>query len=86
MLAQSGPSVLSAVREALGSQNKTVKERAIRIVAWQGDLDSLLPLRAIQQTDPDDAELATWAMEKIQTLHPKTEIGGHIDGAQLRSK
>jgi glycerophosphoryl diester phosphodiesterase/HEAT repeat protein len=86
MLAQSGPSVLSAVREVLGSQNKTVKQRAIRIVAWQGDLDSLLPLRAIRQTDPDDAELATWAMEKIQTLHPKTEIGGHIYGAQLRSK
>jgi glycerophosphoryl diester phosphodiesterase len=71
MLIQGGPSVLPAVREALGSPNKTVMERAIRIVAWQGDLDSLLPLRAIQRTDPKDAELATWAMEKIQILHPK---------------
>jgi glycerophosphoryl diester phosphodiesterase len=71
MLVQGGPSVLPTVREALGSSNETVKERAIRIVAWQGDLDSLLSLRAIQQTDPKDAELATWAMEKIQTLHPQ---------------
>jgi glycerophosphoryl diester phosphodiesterase len=71
MLVQGGPSVLPAVREALGSPNKTVKERAIRIVAWQGDLDSLLALRAIEHADPKDAELATWAMEKIQLLHPK---------------
>jgi glycerophosphoryl diester phosphodiesterase len=71
MLVQSGPSVLPTVREALGSSNETVKERAIRIVAWQGDLNSLLPLRAIQRTDPKDAELATWAMEKIQTFHPQ---------------
>jgi HEAT repeat protein len=71
MLIQGGPLVLPAVREALSSPDKTVKERAIRIVAWQGDLDSLLPLRAIQRTDPKDAELATWAMEKIQILHPK---------------
>jgi len=71
MLVQGGPSVLPAVREALGSPNKTVKERAARIVAWQGDLGSLPLLRAIQHKDPNDAELAIWAMEKIQTLHPK---------------
>jgi glycerophosphoryl diester phosphodiesterase len=69
MLVQGGPSVLPAVRVALGSQNKTVKARAIRIVAWQGDRESLQPLRAIQQTDPEDAELATWATEKIEVLH-----------------
>jgi glycerophosphoryl diester phosphodiesterase len=71
MLVQSGPSVLPAVREALSSPNKTVKERAIRIVAWQGDLDSLPPLRAMEHADSKDAELAAWAMEKIQLLHPK---------------
>ncbi|HZD76597.1 MAG TPA: HEAT repeat domain-containing protein, partial [Acidobacteriaceae bacterium] len=71
MLIQGGPSVLPVVREALGSQNEKVKIRAIRIVAWQGDLGSLQSLRTIQQTDPRNAELATWAMEKIETLHPK---------------
>lgn len=71
MLVQGGPSVLPAVREALGSPDKTLKDRAIRIVAWQGDLDSLPPLRAIQRNDPKNAELASWAMEKIQSLHPK---------------
>jgi glycerophosphoryl diester phosphodiesterase len=71
MLVQGGPSVLPAVREALGSQNERVKARAIRIVAWQGDLGSLQQLRIMQQTDPQDAELATWAIDKIETLHPK---------------
>jgi HEAT repeat protein len=71
MLVQGGPSVLPAVREALGSQNKGVKARAIQIVAWQGDLGSMQSLRTIQQTDPQNAELATWAMEKIESLDPK---------------
>jgi HEAT repeat protein len=71
MLVQGGPSVLPAVREALGSPNKTVKERAVRIVAWQGDLGSLPLLRSIQHTDSKEGELATWAMEKIQILHPE---------------
>jgi glycerophosphoryl diester phosphodiesterase/HEAT repeat protein len=71
MLVQGGPSVLPAVREALGSQNEKVRARAIQIVAWQGDLGSMQSLRTIQQTDPQNAELATWAMEKIGSLHPK---------------
>lgn len=69
MLIQGGPAVLPAVREALGSSNKTVKERALRIVAWQGDRGSLPLLRAIPRTDPKEAELATWAMEKIEMFH-----------------
>jgi HEAT repeat protein len=71
MLVQGGPLVLPAVREALGSQNNMVKVRAIRIVAWHGDRGSLQLLRAIRQTDPKDAELAVWAMEKIEVLNPK---------------
>jgi hypothetical protein len=71
MLVQGGPSVLPAVREALGSQNERVKARAIQIVAWQGDLGSMQSLRTIQQTDPQNAELATWAMKKIESIHPK---------------
>jgi glycerophosphoryl diester phosphodiesterase/HEAT repeat protein len=71
MLVQGGPSVLPAVREALVNQSGTVRERAIRILAWQGDRGALQSLRVIRQTDPKDADLATWAMEKIEVLHPK---------------
>jgi len=71
MLVHGGPSVLPAVREALVGQNNAVKERAIRILAWQGDRGALQSLRAIRQTDPKDADLASWAMEKIEMLHPK---------------
>jgi hypothetical protein len=42
----------------------------MRIVAWQGDPESLATLQAIQKTDTADAALAAWAIEKIQTLHP----------------
>jgi hypothetical protein len=43
----------------------------MRIVAWQGDTGSLATLLAIQKTDTPNAPLATWAIEKIQTLHPR---------------
>jgi len=71
MLVQGGPTVLPAVREAIASQNEAVRERAIRIVAWQGDLGALPRLRAIQQSDPRDEALAAWAIEKIEIIHPK---------------
>jgi hypothetical protein len=47
-----------------------VRERAIRIVAWQGDTDALPTLRGIQQSGKD-VELVTWAIDKIEALHPK---------------
>jgi glycerophosphoryl diester phosphodiesterase len=71
MLIQAGPTVLPVVREALGSPNAAIKARAIRIVAWQGDLGSLERLRSIERTNPTDVELASWAIEKIEMLHPK---------------
>jgi glycerophosphoryl diester phosphodiesterase len=74
MLVQGGPSVLPAVREAIASQNEAVRERAIRIVAWQGDLGALPRLRAIQQSDPKDEALAAWAIEKIKNNSPETVI------------
>jgi glycerophosphoryl diester phosphodiesterase/HEAT repeat protein len=70
MLVQGGPAVLPAVRKALGSESAVVRERAIRIVAWQGDRDSLAALRAIQKADAADAILAAWAIDKIESLHP----------------
>jgi hypothetical protein len=70
-LVQAAPSVLPGVRKALGSPNAAIKARAIRNVAWQRDLGSLEPLRSIEKTSPTDVELASWAIEKIEMLHPK---------------
>jgi glycerophosphoryl diester phosphodiesterase len=70
MLIQAGPAVLPAVRRALASEDAPVRERAIRIVAWQGDVESLKTLRAMQKTGGGDAALAAWAIEKIKSLQP----------------
>jgi glycerophosphoryl diester phosphodiesterase len=70
MLIQAGPVVLPAVRKALASEDAPVRERAIRIVAWQGDVESLKMLRAMQKTGGGDAALAAWAIEKIKSLQP----------------
>ncbi len=71
MLIQAGPAVLPGVREALLSQNLEVRQRAIRIVAWQGDLGAMQTLRQMQEKDSGDSELLGWAIQKIQILHPK---------------
>jgi len=71
MLIQAGPAVLPGVRKALTGNNAPIRERAIRIVAWQGDSESLQTLQAMQQTDKADAALIAWAIEKIESLHPK---------------
>jgi glycerophosphoryl diester phosphodiesterase/HEAT repeat protein len=68
-LVKANPAVLPKVRQALNSDNQAVRQRAMRIVAWQGDTDSLAALQAIQKTNTADAALAAWAIEKIQTLH-----------------
>jgi glycerophosphoryl diester phosphodiesterase len=69
ILIKAGPSVLPAVRIALGSNKPRVRERAIRIVAWQADTGSIATLRTIQQTDAVNTALAAWAVEKIDLLH-----------------
>ena len=51
MLIQAGPAVLPGVREALLSQNLEVRQRAIRIVAWQGDLGAMQTLRQMQERE-----------------------------------
>jgi glycerophosphoryl diester phosphodiesterase len=71
MLVKAGPGVLPAVRSALDSQASSVRERAIRIVAWQGDTASLDKLHAIQSKGGADAEEAAWAIETIESLRPR---------------
>ncbi|MGB7191347.1 MAG: glycerophosphodiester phosphodiesterase family protein [Acidobacteriaceae bacterium] len=70
MLVQAGPGVLPEVRGALDSENQMVRARAIRIVAWRGDTGSLDTLKHIRATAPENAKLANWAIEKIESLHP----------------
>ncbi len=70
VLVKASPAVLPAVRAALKSENEEVRQRAIRIVAWQGDRSALEALQKIRQTNAGQASLAEWAIEKIQTLHP----------------
>jgi glycerophosphoryl diester phosphodiesterase len=69
-LVQGGAAVLPGVRKALHNENSSVRQRAIRIVAWQGDRESRAKLQAMLTTDPDDAALAAWALEKIEMLDP----------------
>jgi glycerophosphoryl diester phosphodiesterase len=71
MLVQAGPSVLPAVRQELRSENQQVRERAIRIVAFQGDEQSLTALDALQREAQGQAAQASWAIRKIHDLHPQ---------------
>jgi glycerophosphoryl diester phosphodiesterase/HEAT repeat protein len=71
ILVQAGPAVLPDVRKALGSEKPSVRERAIQIVAWQGDTESLEILRTMLKTDEPDADLVSWAIEKIESLRSK---------------
>jgi len=68
MLVQAGNVVLPDVRKALESEKPSVRERAIRIVAWQGDSGSLEILRTMLKTDTLHAELVSWAIEKIKSV------------------
>jgi glycerophosphoryl diester phosphodiesterase len=70
MLVKAGPGVLPEVRKALDSSNAAVRERAIRIVAWQGDTGSIEKLNAIQKMSGAEAGLAAWGTAKIESLHP----------------
>jgi HEAT repeat protein len=71
MLVKAGPAVLPDVRKGLQSENQQLRQRAIRIVAWQGDTNSLDRLQALRATDGPDSALAAWAIATIQTLHPE---------------
>jgi HEAT repeat protein len=76
MLVQGGPAVLPGVRKALRSAHNTVRQRAIRIVAWQGDQQSRATLQTMETTDPANAALAAWALKKIDMLDPDVAPGG----------
>ena len=68
ILVEAGPSVLPGVRALLQSDDQALCERAIRIVAWQYDTESLTRLRTIHDSGRTDAALAAWAIHKIEVL------------------
>ena len=70
---KAGPAVLPDVRTDLQSKNLEVRQRAIRIVAWQSDTMSLARLEALRAMNGPDSALAAWAIAKIETLHPEQQ-------------
>jgi NADPH-dependent ferric siderophore reductase len=58
--------VLPAVRQAL--KNPAAKARAIRILAWRGDAESIPELDNIAHSADSAAALASWAVAKIRML------------------
>jgi glycerophosphoryl diester phosphodiesterase len=70
MHVQGGPAVPPAVRIALRSRKSEVRERAIHIIAWQADTDSIGALRAMHRTGSANADLIAWAIDKIESLRP----------------
>ena len=69
-LTNAGPAVLPAVRKALDSNSRAARTRAMHILAWQGDLGSLDKLHSMQAAGGPDADLAAWAIARIESLHP----------------
>ena len=67
---ESRPVVIPNLREALDNEDSAIRIRAIHIVAWQGDTGSLSKLEALRDDGGPDSELAKWAIQKIETLHP----------------
>ncbi len=70
VLIHAGSGVLPEVRANLQNEDLAVRVRAMQIVAWQGDAASLSILRAIQAKAGPDAEVAAWAIAKIESLQP----------------
>jgi glycerophosphoryl diester phosphodiesterase len=70
-LLHAGPKALPAIRAALPSAAPATRQRLIRILAFGTDPAALPVLESLQQSDPADHDLITWAMDKIDSLHPQ---------------
>ena len=67
-LVKAGPSVLSPLRQALPLSDPASQERIIRILAWQGDHESLPLLRKLEESGSQNKVLIPWAIDKIEVL------------------
>jgi HEAT repeat protein len=61
-----GSAILPAIRQALTSPSRPVRERAIRILAWREDAGCIPLLRELRDSNGADPALIDWATEKIQ--------------------
>lgn len=68
VLVKAGPSVLPILRQTLPSADATTRTRIIRILAWQGDSESIPLLRGLNISNPQDKALKDWALQKIELL------------------
>jgi len=68
-LVKAGQAVLPALRQSLNTAEPAARQRIIRILAWQGDRDSLSPLHQLQLTDPQSKPLIDWAIGKIEQMN-----------------
>ena len=68
ILVKANPSVLPILRQSVRSAPPAVRERLIRVLAWQGDSESIPMLRELQHSNPEDSTLIDWSVQKIQSL------------------
>ncbi len=67
-LVKAGSSVLPILRQVLASADTGTRARIIRILAWQGDSESIPLLRRLEISNPQDKALMEWALQKIALL------------------
>jgi glycerophosphoryl diester phosphodiesterase len=68
ILVKANPSVLPILRQSVRSATPAVRERLIRILAWQGDSESIPMLRELQHSNPENSTLIDWSIQKIQSV------------------
>jgi glycerophosphoryl diester phosphodiesterase/HEAT repeat protein len=76
ILIHAGPTVLPQVRLAMARGNAAVRERAIRILALQGDFEAIDSIRSFSRSDPDNATDLNWAVDKIESIRQVTGNSG----------
>ncbi len=67
-LVKAGPKVLPAVRSALAGSQGNLRQRLIRILAWQADEHALPSLQSLRNSDKSDEGLIDWAIATIEVF------------------
>jgi glycerophosphoryl diester phosphodiesterase len=86
VLVKADPTVLPAVRAAIAQADSPTRARLIRVLAWQGDRESLALLRSLSQKNPQDRELIDWAIQKIESLNLPMLEGEGLNSTPLEPR